>query len=398
MEPWSHTHAPRAPEEVIGQQEAARRLTAYVREHRRGAKPLLLAGPTGVGKTCLVHTIAASLDREIIEVNASDTRGKDAIASVIGQAAFQTSLFFRGRIILIDEVDGISGTSDRGGIPALLDILPRSAHPVIFTANDLSLDKLKPLRKACETIELSPPAVADIAQLLRAIARAEGVALADDAATGIARRSGGDVRAAITDLQELAPRVTRADLDTLDARDSTASLRDALIRIFRTTSAEVALPSLDAVDEQPETLMHWIDENLPRAYADPDDLSRAYDALAEADRYFGRIRRWQYYRYYVYIYNLLTAGIALAGRAGALDPKRPERFLKLWIAKQQMASRDALARNLAPSLHASARSVRQEVLPYLRLVAKARGHAWVDALAREYRLGDERSWLSSGAV
>jgi len=46
--------------------------------------------------------------------------------------------------------------------------------------------------------------------------------------------------------------------------------------------------------------------NLPKEYTKAEDLAKAYENLSLADVYFGRIRRWQYYRFYVYIYNLLS--------------------------------------------------------------------------------------------
>ena len=398
--PWTHRHAPTLPDQVVGQAQTARRALAHVREHRRGAKPLLLWGATGIGKTCLVHAIAAALDRELIEVNASDERGKAEIAAVVGQAAFQASLFARERIILIDEVDGLSGTADRGGIPALLEILPKSAHPVILTANDATIDKLKPLVKACETIEVRAPSVVEIAALLARIAESERISLEPEAASAIARRSGGDVRAAVTDLQGAADgwSVTREHLEKLDARDTTVGIEQGVSLVLRTTSAAIALPAFDAVAEDPDAILHWMDENLPSAYHAPMDIARAYDALSRADLFLGRIRRWQHYRYYVYVYNLLTAGIALAKEgkvAGALAPKRPERFLKLWIAKQRHAKRDALAAELAPHLHTSKRRARQAVLPYLRYAGKKRGSAWTAAIATRYGLDAESaSWLA----
>ena len=51
-------------------------------------------GATGIGKTCLVHAVAAALERELIEVNASDERGKAEIAAVIGISVPTLNLHF----------------------------------------------------------------------------------------------------------------------------------------------------------------------------------------------------------------------------------------------------------------------------------------------------------------
>src|SRR5690242_14895374 len=116
--PWVYKYAPKNSNEIIGQNKAIQKIIAYVTTYKQGKKPLLLTGPPGIGKTSCVYAVAQELDREIIEVNASDTRSKDAITSLVGAASKQQSLFFRSRIILIDEIDGVSGMSDRGAIPA----------------------------------------------------------------------------------------------------------------------------------------------------------------------------------------------------------------------------------------------------------------------------------------
>jgi replication factor C large subunit len=328
-----------------------------------------------VGKTSIVHAVARELDLELLEVTAADSRNKEAIENVIGGAATQASLFFRGKLILIDEADAVSGTQDRGGIAALLALLPRSHFPIIITADDAANEKLKPLAKACEIINLGQLPHETIMARLAQIAKAEGVDAPKEVLSAISRQSGGDLRAAINDLQSVTGKgaATKEDVELLESREGKEAMQAALLRIFKTTSAEIALPSLDNVDKDPAEICLWVDENLPKEYTSPGDLARAFDALAEADRYLGRIRRWQYYRYYVYIYNLLTAGIAIAkdrkyGRAVEYTPTG--RILKMWIYNQKNAKRKRIAEILAPHLHTSTRRVRQDVLPYLRAATR----------------------------
>src|SRR3989344_1181590 len=109
---FAEKYRPSSLKEVIGNQVTLMKLRKAVSEK----KPVLLYGLTGTGKTSAVQALAKDLNYELIEVNASDTRNKDSIHSVIGSAASQMSLFSKGKIILIDEVDGLSGQKDRGGI------------------------------------------------------------------------------------------------------------------------------------------------------------------------------------------------------------------------------------------------------------------------------------------
>lgn len=394
--PWIRKHAPRSSREIVGQENAVARVKEFLSSFRKGMKPLLLHGPTGTGKTVTVLALAEELDLEVIEMNASDARNKAAIDALLGAALQQRSLFFRGKAILVDEADGLSGMKDRGGVQALLALLDGASFPVVITANDIESEKLKALKKACAPVAFAPLGQKEIVTLLARIAQAEGIEAEERALGAIARRAGGDARAAVNDLQTLGgTRIALADVDALGDREQKEAIQQALLRVFKTTSAEVALPAFDNVDEDIDQLFLWIDENLPKEYARPEDLARAYDALAEADRFFGRIRRWQYYRYYVYIYNLLSAGIALAKSEkypGAPTYVRSSRLLTVWMANQRNARKRSIAEKLAAATHGSARGVLNDVL-LLRPIFQRGGKA-AEAIAEELSLSDEETaWL-----
>lgn len=396
-QPWVRKHAPKRVADLVGHEEAARQALRHVRDYAPGGKPLILAGPPGIGKTSLVYAIAEELDRELLEVNASDARNKVVIEEVIGSASRQQSLFLRERVILLDEIDGLSGRADRGGVQALAKLIEGSRHPIICTANDADDDKLKALRKLSVTIDLAPPSPEQVASRLREIADEEKVEIGEAELKTLARRCAGDMRAAITDLQMLAGdgKVTKEEVDLISAREQKDAIEQALVRVFKTTSAELALPAFDAVDMQPGDVLSWVEENLPKVYAKPRDLARAMEEIALADRYLGRIRRWQYYRYYVYIYNFLSAGVALAKDekyAGQIAIKRPSRGLSVWIYRRKNAKREQLASELAPQLHTSVRRVRSDVLPYLKVVYKNSSKEKRKRLLERYRISDDE-WL-----
>ncbi len=72
----------------------------------------------GIGKTTLASVVARSLDYEILELNASDTRSKKALdeelADVVLSKAIGMQLESKKRVVIMDEVDGM-GAGDRGG-------------------------------------------------------------------------------------------------------------------------------------------------------------------------------------------------------------------------------------------------------------------------------------------
>ena len=119
---------------------------------RQKCRAALLYGPIGTGKTCSIYALAHELGYDILELNSSDIRNEAGISSFVGSAVGQQSLFFRPKIILIDEVDNISGVQDRGCVPALLKAIEKSTFPIILTANDPFEIKFNPLQKACTII------------------------------------------------------------------------------------------------------------------------------------------------------------------------------------------------------------------------------------------------------
>src|SRR3990167_8748089 len=154
--PWTRKHQPKSFGEVVGQSEAAEALIKFVRDFdakKSKKKAALLYGPVGCGKTSSVYAVAAELGLEVLETNASDFRNADGINSVAGAASRQMSLFSKGKVILIDEIDGLAGREDRGGVGAVQDVIEQSAFPIVMTANDPSDKKFSPLRKASVMVE-----------------------------------------------------------------------------------------------------------------------------------------------------------------------------------------------------------------------------------------------------
>ncbi len=395
-QPWTSKHSPKSKLDLVGNPLILARVIEHVSNFKIGKKPILLLGKSGIGKSTIPYIVAQDLDLELLEVNAAESRNKESIESIIGGACAQASLFFKGKLILIDEADGVSGRNDRGGIQALLAIIPKSAHPIIITANEHD-DKIKSLAKVCEVIEIELTHEHILNRLIH-ISNIEKLDVAKDQLSAIARKSAGDLRAAINDLQSISGTntITKEDIELLDDREAKEMMQQALMKIFKTTSAQIALPSLENVDKDPNELIMWIDENLPREYTTPQDLARGFDALAEADKFMGRIRRWQYYRYYVYIFNLMTAGIALAKDkkyAKQVEYQQTSRVLKIWIYNQKNFKRKKLSQELCSHLHTSAKRTREDILPYLKVACK-HDKTLIAKLSKKYELSDEAiEWL-----
>src|SRR3989344_6505726 len=121
MHPFTQKYSPKRASDIIGQQQVIAKLLDFASNHKKQKKKAaLIYGPTGSGKTCAAYLIARQLDLEIVEVNASDFRNAEGINAILGNAMKQMSLFFKGKIILVDEIDGLAGNQDRGGVQAII--------------------------------------------------------------------------------------------------------------------------------------------------------------------------------------------------------------------------------------------------------------------------------------
>jgi replication factor C large subunit len=125
--PWTEKYAPQKVADVVGQKKAVDQFVIWLRSWKSGKKAALFHGPAGTGKTSLVEVLGKERNLEIIELNASDYRTASQIKEVLGQSMKQKSLFKKGKIFFIDEIDGLAGREDRGGTGEIIKIIKESS-------------------------------------------------------------------------------------------------------------------------------------------------------------------------------------------------------------------------------------------------------------------------------
>jgi replication factor C large subunit len=329
-------------------------------------------------------------------VNSSDVRNEANMNTFLGSALGQRSLFFTPKVILIDEIDNISGTKDRGCIPALVKALEKSTFPVILTGNDFYDSKFSALRKACLQVEYAALDHKAVAQILQKVCTRENIAAEGKALSSLARKCDGDARAALIDLQTLsgADKVLKyEEINNLSDRKRMETIINALIKIFKSSSVDNALGALDDVDMDMNEIFLWLDENLSKEYLSPSALAKAYEHLSRADVFNNRIRRWQHWRFLVYINDLLTAGISSAKDKKStefVEYKPTSRVLKIWMANQKLAKKKAIAEKIAKATHTSAKEAFAQV-PYFQVMLKKDGCV---ELIKELELNEEEAeWM-----
>lgn len=116
-------------------------------------KAVLLSGPPGVGKTTSAHLACKELKHDVVEFNASDIRSKKLLQNQVSILLSNKSLVnyanseSQKRVLIMDEVDGMAGNEDRGGIAELIQLIKATHIPIICICNDRNHPKIRYLNK-----------------------------------------------------------------------------------------------------------------------------------------------------------------------------------------------------------------------------------------------------------
>jgi replication factor C large subunit len=399
---WTEKYRPDTLKQVLGNGKAIDELRAWAESWERG-RPItgaaILYGPAGTGKTSAALALAREFDWDYIEMNASDARTAGMIEKIAGPASRSMTFSGKKRLVILDEADNLHGSADRGGAAAMLRLVRDTRQPVLLIANEYyEIDK--PLRDAAKGIQFRSVRSTTIAQALREICRTEGVDCDPDALMMIAERAGGDMRSGVNDLQAAAQgqsALRPEDVATAE-RDVKSSIFRVLEVIFKGNSAQEALQASYALDESPEDLIGWVDENLPLAYKD-EDLWRGYERLARADVFLGRVRVRQSYGLWRYASFLMTGGVQAAkaaARHGYVAFRPPSRWRQMGQTRKARSIRDSAAKKIGRHCHLSAAFVRAELMGFIGLLLADKRKAI--ALAAELDLDADEIALLLGST
>ncbi len=331
---------------------------------------MILYGPAGTGKTALAYVIANETKSEIFELNASDLRDREKLREILRPATEQQPLTKKGKIILVDEVDGISG-ADRGGLSELVRLIESSSHPMIMTANDIWNKKFSELRKKAELVQLKEIDYKTTKDLMIQILRRERKFIENDVLTNIAIKARGDLRAAINDLQMAASLPDPSQI-LIDERNKEMDIFSALRMVFKGKPTNTHLRIFDSINKPIDEIMLWIEENIPAEYSG-EELAKAYDALSKVDIFKRRIYRQQYWRFLVYENALLSYGIASSKtkeKTGFTSYKKPTRILKMWLNNKRIEKKKSISKKYSQYVHVGLKRALKEFATVKKILLK----------------------------
>jgi DNA polymerase III delta prime subunit len=262
--------------------------------------------------------------------------------------------------------------SDRGGLGAIARLVRTTHQPLLLTVNDEHpLTRYSPVfRTSVLRVRFYPIRDVELRSRLERIARSERIALVDGALDAIVRRARGDVRAALNDLEAIAPLVPGplqlSVLGTRDLASDFAALTEEVLthpRFYRSVEIQ------DRLDAPPDDLLPWIEENIPHFAPDAQHRASSYDVLSVAERFLARARRARVWSLWSYASEVMTGGVALAMRdrdtsvgGGASFPQ----FLgEMGRSRGMRGVRDGLVVKMSLRFHLSHEKCREGLLPFL---------------------------------
>jgi replication factor C large subunit len=370
---WVESSRPRTVEELIGNEEARLAIIKWLAEWVIGSKPLLLLGPPGVGKTTVVQALSFQFDYDLIEMNASDTRNREILLNRIIPAFKNTSLLEKKMLLFLDEVDGISGRQDIGGIEYLVSVLKAPTIPVIMAANSRDT-KIRDLAKISKVIEFEPIHPRLLLLYINHILKKHNVTLSPEDKFSIVRSSNGDVRALLNNAQSISAGYDAYKEDSFDV-----DIKSAVNLFFSCLSAEEAkkiLSRTDAVyidprfgissDERRRDIVNALFSSILSSRIDISILAIMLDILSKIDVLVGRMgtnRQWSLLKYFD---TLIAYGLFYISRNKAIKYSQYNMAWPLMgpiLARGQSLKK--LAGDLAQAAHTSKSTFSTLYLPYL---------------------------------
>ena len=372
---WSEKHRPKTVQEMVGNEESRLVVIKWLAGWVSGSRPLLLLGPPGTGKTTLVHTLSRQLDYDLVEMNASDIRNREALQARI-TPIFQntTNLIGKKIMLFLDEVDGISGREDTGGLDTLSNLIKEPTVPVIMAANKKSL-KIAKLAKACKIVELNPVPSRLLLLFLDYVLQSEGVKLGSGDKRSIIDNSRGDIRSLLNSAQSYAAgysTISNKDMVDVDIADAINGYFDAgslnqAIQFM--TRADVSYPDpryrLISPEERRKDMLAALFSSIASSQIERHDLALLLDVLSRADMIVGRANALRQWHLLKYVNSLIATGLYEKSRQKGI---KYHQYSMPWptmgpiFARSQSTGK--ILDELALTLHMSRSSAGLFVLPY----------------------------------
>ncbi|XP_034114880.2 replication factor C subunit 1 [Drosophila albomicans] len=198
-------------------------------------KAALLSGPPGIGKTTTATLVTKELGFDAVEFNASDTRSKrllkEEVASLLGNKSLygyvngQSQAVSKKHVLIMDEVDGMAGNEDRGGMAELIALIKESSVPIICMCNDRNHPKIRSLVNYCYDLRFQRPRIEQIKGRIMSICFKEKLKMTPSKLEEIIAATNNDIRQTINHLALLSAGEKLPEMSTASQQVASKDLK-----------------------------------------------------------------------------------------------------------------------------------------------------------------------------
>ena len=360
---WSEKYRPQRLIDLIGNEDARKSFVEWFKKWRKGTKPLLLVGPPGIGKTTMANLASRDFNFDMISLNASDVRNKKNIQEIL-EPVLGNQTVLGQPMIFIDEVDGIHGRSDYGGVEALINILKESTIPIILAANNGSSDKMKKIKKVVKTIVLRPLPPRLLRLYLNMILEKENAQINPGILIKLISKSNGDIRSMLNSSQALVTGFEPSIERTFESLD----IEEGINAFYKSQSIDEARVVLYSMRIDPREKINAFYSSIITSSISHLEMENFLQVISEADLLYGRIMKTQEWRLLRYLDSIL---LGLYKKDTTI---RYSQYNLSWQVLNRLrwdgSKFKSISKNLSKQLHISSSTFATFYLPYILFCMK----------------------------
>lgn len=246
---------------MVGSNAAVATLAGLFKTPKTVPHAFAFVGPSGTGKTTAARICAAKLGATTdnwgyTEFDAADFRGIDTVRELKTRAAYKPIGGGKASWYTLDEAQGLTKDA-QNALLKLLEDPPRHAYFGICTTDPHKI--LPTIMTRCTVVKFESVATPELAMLVKRVAAAEKIKLADRVDKLIAETADGSPRKALVLLEQVAPLEKEAEQrDAVVRGDTKAQSIDLCRKLINKAGWKDVAALLKEIKDEPESVRRHV--------------------------------------------------------------------------------------------------------------------------------------------